>query len=67
VREECSFEKEVARHREVLRLAQEHHQRHAALTVPWKYEPPSLMNYPWVPNWLTHALRRVKYRRTVAK
>lgn len=61
VREDYTLEREVARHLEVLRLAQEHHQRHAARTIPWKYEPPTLMNYPWVPNWLARNLRRLKY------
>ena len=62
VQEEFSAEKEVARHREILGLAQEHHQRHAAQTIPWRYEPPTLISYPWVPNWLARELRRIKHR-----
>jgi len=62
VREEYSSDKEVASHLEVLRLAQEHHQHNAARTIPWEYEPPSLINYPWVPNWLARNLRRLKHR-----
>ena len=61
VQEDYSWEREVARHLEVLRLAQEHHQRHAAQTVPWQYEPPTLMNQPWVPNWLACGLRRARH------
>ena len=64
VREEYCAEKEVARHLEVLRLAQDHHQRHAARTVPWRYEPPTLINSPWVPNWLGRSLRWLKYAAT---
>jgi glycosyltransferase involved in cell wall biosynthesis len=60
-REKYSFENEITRHLEILRLAREHHQHHAARTVPWKYEPASLINYPWVPNWLAKNLRRLKY------
>jgi glycosyltransferase involved in cell wall biosynthesis len=60
VKESFSSEKEVARHLEVLRLAQEHYRRHVARTVPWKYEPPTLINYPWVPNWMAKNLRRLK-------
>ena len=65
VLEDYSAEKEVARHLELLRLAQEHHQRHAARTVPWRYEPPTLINSPWVPNWLARGLRRARHRLAV--
>ncbi len=60
VKESFSSEKELARHLEILRLAKEHHRRYAARTVPWKYEPPTLINHPRVPNWLAKNLRRLK-------
>jgi glycosyltransferase involved in cell wall biosynthesis len=62
VREEYSFEKEVVRHLEMTRQAQEHHRRYAAATVPWKYQPPNFINHRWVPNWFAKNLRRVKHR-----
>lgn len=64
VREDYTLEREVARHLQVLRAAQEHHHRYAARTIPWKYEAPSLISSPWVPNWLARSLRRLKYAAT---
>ena len=67
VREKYNSERELARHLEVLRLAQEHHERAAAGTVPWKYRSHGLLNQPWVPNWLARSLRQIKYRPTIAQ
>jgi glycosyltransferase involved in cell wall biosynthesis len=61
VKESFSSEKELARHLEILRLAQEHHERTAAQTLEWKYKSLGLLNQRWVPNWLALSLRRLKY------
>ena len=61
VKESFSSEKELARHLEILHLAQEHHQRTAAQTLEWKYKSLGLLNQRWVPNRLAFSLRRRKY------
>ncbi|MBI3852525.1 MAG: glycosyltransferase family 4 protein [Verrucomicrobia bacterium] len=62
VREEYAFEKEVARHLEAIRQAQDHHRRYVAEAVSWKFQPASFINHPWVPNWLAKNLRRAQRR-----
>jgi glycosyltransferase involved in cell wall biosynthesis len=66
VREHFTIEEEMKRQLRVLALAREHHQKFAAETPPWKYEPPGLLDRPAVPNWLARALRQLKYGRTAA-